>query len=746
MLKYFKIFLILISTTFFTFAKADRIENIEISGNKRISDETIKMFSDFQINNEINDQILNEILKNLYDSNFFENVIVEYNQNTLFIKVEELPIIQNIVLDGIKANKFKDEIKKNFKLKSRSSFNEYFIKEDEKTIKSILKKNGYYFSTIDTYVESVENNMVNINYKVNLGGKAKIKKITFVGNKIFKDKVLKNLIISEEFKFWKFVSSKKYLNEDLIRIDKNLLKSFYLNKGFYNVEINSSFARLLNKDEFEIIYNISPNEKIYFGDLSIIFPNDFNENNYEDLINSLNDLKGSQYSINSVETILNEIDLITINEEFKSIKSTVEEEIVNNVLNIKFVIEDIDRTFVEQINILGNNITEESVIRNQLILDEGDPYNEILMKRSENNIKNLNFFKEVKLSSTDGKNKNNKIINIEVDEKPTGEISAGAGIGSSGGTVMFGVKENNYLGRGLSVNANATVSSETFKGLFSVTNPNFNNSDKSVFASIQALEIDKLKNYGFKTNKTGGEFGTKFEYLKNFNLGLSFSTFYEKIETDSTASARQKKQEGDYVDIFTNLEFAYDKRNQKYRTTDGFLSNYEIQIPLISKTNTLTNSYSYKLYGELYENNISSVSLFLKTANSITGDDVKLSERITIPSRRLRGFEGGKVGPKDGNDFIGGNYITTLNINTTLPQILPSAENVDISLFFDAANIWGVDYDSSINDSSKLRSSIGIGVDWFTVVGPLTFSLTEVITKDDNDVEESFRFNLGTTF
>ena len=137
---------------------------------------------------------------------------------------------------------------------------------------------------------------------------------------------------------------------------------------------------------------------------------------------------------------------------------------------------------------------------------------------------------------------------------------------------------------------------------------------------------------------------------------------------------------------------------------------------------------------------------FFKTANSITGDDVKLSERITIPSRRLRGFEGGKVGPKDGNDFIGGNYITTLNINTTLPQILPSAENVDISLFFDAANIWGVDYDLSINDSSKLRSSIGIGVDWFTVVGPLTFSLTEVITKDDNDVEESFRFNLGTTF
>ena len=704
------------------------------------------MFSEVEIDDEINKQKLNKILKNLYETNFFDNVTIEYDQNTLIINVIENPIIQNIFLDGIQANKFKDEIKNNIKLKSRGSFNEYLVKEDEKIIKSILKINGYYFSDLETYVEKLDNNMVNLTYKINLGNKAKIKKIKFVGNKLYKDKLLKNLIISEEYKFWKIISNKKYLNEDIIRIDKNLLKNFYLNEGYYNVEINSSFAKLLNDDEFEIIYNISPNDKIYFGDLSIEFPDDFNKDNYENLLNSFNELKGKHYSINRVEKILDEIDVITINEEFKSIKSNVQEQFINNILNIKFVIEDSDKFFVEQINILGNDITEESVIRNQLILDEGDPFNEILMKKSENNIKSLNFFKKVKLTTTEGKNQSNKIINIEVDEKPTGEISAGAGIGSSGGTVMFGIKENNYLGRGISVDANATVSADTFKGLFSVTNPNFNNSEKSLFLSVQALEIDKTKNYGYKSNKTGAEIGTKFEYLKDFNLGLSSSTFYEKIETDNSASARQKKQEGDYLDTFANIELDYDKRNQKYRTTNGFISNYEVQIPLISKTNTLTNSYLYKLYGELYENNVSSLTLYLKTANSITGDDIKLSERISIPSKRLRGFERGKVGPKDGKDFVGGNYITTLNINSTLPQILPNTENLDFSVFFDAANVWGVDYDSSINDSNKLRSSIGIGVDWYTAVGPLTFSLTEVITKDDHDIEESFRFNLGTTF
>ena len=727
-------------------ALGEKINNIKISGNERISNETILMFSDINLNDKIDNQIINQTLKNLYETNFFEDISIEYDQDTLFINVKELPIIQNIILDGIKAKKFKDEIKKNFKFKSRSSYNEFLLEEEVKIIKSTLKNNGYYFSEVSTYVEALENNMVNIIYKIDLGEKAKIKKISFIGNKIFKDKELKNLIISEEYKFWKFISSKKYLNEDLIKFDNNLIRNFYLNKGYYNVEVNSSFAKLLNDDEFEIIYNINPGEKIYFGEMVLNFPKDINESNYQDIMQSLESLSGQPYSIKSVEKILNEIDSITINTEFKSVKSSVEEKIISNILNLSFTIEDIEKMFVEQINIFGNNITEESVIRNQLILDEGDPYNEILLKKSENNIKSLNFFKNVKTSVSEGKDLNNKIINIDIEEKPTGEISAGAGFGSSGGTVMFGVKENNYLGRGIAVNANATVSSETFKGLLSVTNPNYKNSDKTVYASIQALEIDKLKSYGYKTNKTGFDIGTKFEYLEDFNFGLSSSTFYEKIETDSNASARQKAQEGDYLDIFTNLEFNYDKRNQKYKPSNGFISNYDIQIPLISKTNTLTNSYLYKLYGELYDNNVSSASFYLKTANSITGDDIKLSERISIPSRMLRGFESGKVGPKDGKDFIGGNYITALNINTTLPQIFPNLQDVDFSLFFDAANVWGVDYDSSINDSNKIRSSVGFGVDWFTVVGPLTFSLSEVITKDDQDIEESFRFNLGTTF
>ena len=180
---------------------------------------------------------------------------------------------------------------------------------------------------------------------------------------------------------------------------------------------------------------------------------------------------------------------------------------------------------------------------------------------------------------------------------------------------------------------------------------------------------------------------------------------------------QDKKQAGNYWDTFVNLNFDHDKRNQKFRTSDGSRSYYSLNIPILSETNTFTNSLSYKSYNELYENNITTASFLLQSAISLTNDDIKLSERLTIPSRRLKGFENGKVGPKDQGDYIGGNYLTTFNLTTTLPQILPNAQNTDFLIFFDAANVWGVDYDSSLGDSSKIRSSIGIGVDYFTPIG-----------------------------
>ena len=416
------------------------------------------------------------------------------------------------------------------------------------------------------------------------------------------------------------------------------------------------------------------------------------------------------------------------------------------LINLTFYIGETDKFYGDKVNIFGNNITREEVIRNNLSVDEGDAFNELLQKKTLDSLKSLNFFSKVESDIVDSIEPNKKIINITVEEKPTGEIMAGAGVGTDGGTVIFGVSENNFLGRGIEFSSDVTISSESLKGLISLNNPNYKGSGKSLNASLESTITDRLTNYGYKSNKTGFSIGSGFEYYDDLYWMTGISSYVEKLETDSTASSNVKKQEGSYFDTLFNQTISYDKRNQKFKTSDGFISRFTQNIPIISESYTLTNAYDYKIYNQWLDENVFSLGFFAKATNSLTGKNVRLSDRLHIPSSKLRGFETGKIGPKDGTDYVGGNYVTSINASTTLPQILPNFQNTNISLFFDAANIWGVDYNSSLEDENKIRSSFGITVDFFTPIGPLNFSLSEPISKGKNDITESFRFNLGTTF
>jgi len=745
MFKFFCQFIIFSILLIFS-VDSKNYEKIVVNGNERISSETILVFSEIPDNATLGENSINEILKKLYKSGFFKDVKIKIENNILTINVLENPIIQNIFIEGIKRKKTKESLYEILSLKNRSSYNLALVKKDEANILNYLKDQGFYFSSIITSFQDLGDNKIDLLYNIELGEKSKISKISFIGDKKYKNSELKNVIISEEYKFWKFISGKKYLNENMINYDKRLLNNFYKNKGFFNVIIDSSFANYLGKDKFEIIYNISAGKKFYFNEFNLKLPIDYERDNFLVLDNLFNKLKGKNYSLNSINKILREIDNIVLNEQFEFLKSTVEEEINDNLINLTFNIKESERFYVEKINIFGNNITREEVIRNNLLVDEGDAFNELLQTRTLNNLKSLNFFRSVDSEILDSPNDNKKIINITVEEKPTGEIMAGAGVGTGGGNVAFGISENNFLGRGLEFASDVTFSAETIKGLISLNNPNYKGSNRSLNLSLESSITDRLKDFGYKSNKTGFSIASGFEFYDDLFWSTGISSYIEKIDTDATASASIKKQEGSYFDTFFNHTFSYDKRNQRYKTSDGYISRFTQNVPLISEAYTLTNVYDYKIYNEWLKENIFSFGFYGKTTNSLIGKNVKLSERLFIPASKLKGFESGKVGPKDGTDYIGGNYAASINMATNLSQILPNLQNTNFSIFFDAANVWGIDYNSNIEDDNKVRSSVGIAVDFFTPVGPLNFSLSEPITKGKNDITESFRFNLGTSF
>ena len=729
---------------------ADIIDKIEVSGNKRISYETILVLGQISKNKDFDGKKLNDTLKNLYDTNFFSDINISLNDGLLKITLVENPIIEDIEILGIKNKSFSEKIYETIKLKDRMSFSEDQLKLDITLIKNILKSTGFYFAKIEpTLIENKELNSVRLKINIDQGEKARIKEIVFIGDKKIKDKKLLEVIASEEHKFWKFVSNKVYLNESLINLDQRLLKNYYLNQGYYKAEILNSFAELNDKQSFKLIFNINAGSKYYFNDLSITLPDDYDKKDFSKIDKIFKKIKNKKYSLDRINLILEEIDKIASLRLYDFIDAKVEESIIqNNKINFNFSITDSKKYYVERINIFGNFQTIEEVIRNKLIVDEGDPFNELLFNKSVDRIKSLGIFKTVKSDVVTGSNSNLKIVNLKVEEQPTGEITLGAGVGTGGTTIGGGIKEKNFLGKGINLNTNLEISESALKGQFVYSKPNFAYPDNTLFTSVQSTVKDNLTDYGYKVKNTGFSFGTTFEQYENLYFSPEVDFSLEDLETNSSASNSLKKQEGTYEDFYFNYGLNYDLRNSSYKATSGSKTTFYQQLPIVSGNNEITNTIVYTKYKTLSRSSdlVGKASLYFKAVNSLDDSDVRISKRASMPYNRLRGFEKGKVGPVENSDFIGGNYVSALNLSTNLPGIFSTVENVDFSYFIDVGNVWGVDYDSVIDDSNRIRSSTGIALDVLTPVGPLSFSLTQPISKASTDKTETFRFNLGTTF
>ena len=738
-------FLTLIIFLNFSVSNAEKVKIIEINGNERVSSETIKVFSQVKIGNTLNEDALDQIIKELYSTNFFKNITVGFVEGKLSINVIENPLVQNIEINGVKNKDLNKAISDQLSIKEKNSYVEEVVANDLEKTSNFLKLSGYYFSKIDVSIRENSNNTVTLIYDVSLGEKALVSKINFTGNKIYKKSTLSRVIVTEENRFWKFLSKKKYLNENQINLDRRLLKNFYLNEGYYQVKVTQSTANIIKDNNFMITYNIDAGKKFFFDNVELIIPTDYDISNFKDIENQLNDLKNTEYSFKKIENLLDEIDKIAVTKQFEFINASFEEKLSENKINIKFIIDETQKLYVNRVNIIGNDITNENVIRDFLVVDEGDPLNEILNNKSINKIKSSGLFSKVDFEIKDTDVNYKKDIQINVVEQPTGEITAGAGYGSSGQTLSFGIKENNFGGNATRLNTSLSISQDTLKGGFTLNIPNYRYSDKALKLNLSRTDNDFFDTAGYKNTVSNFTLGTGFEYKQDLFFNPLLLLEFEDLETNSNASTTLKKQDGNYSNLKLDYNFFYDKRNQSFRPSEGFYSNFSQNIPILSNSYSIYNKYDFKVYKKLSENMIGSFSYHLSAINSLDDGDVRISERLNLSSKKLRGFKKGKVGPKDNNDYIGGNYATAMTASTTLPDFLPDLDSVDFSLFIDAGNIWGVDYDSSL-DNSKLRSSTGLSIDWLTPIGPLNFIFSQPITKSPTDVEETFRFDIGTTF
>ena len=738
--------LILLTLFLFSNVKADVINKLIVEGNKRVSKETIKVYGEIEIDKDISEAELNQITNNLYSTNFFNNVSVKISSDTLIIKVSEYPVINQLIIIGEKRKSLEEQIKKIISLKEKKSYIKSYLSKDIANIKKLYSSLGYNFVKIDAKSKIIDDYNLDLIIEIEKGIQTKISSINFIGNDTIRSRRLKDVIASEENKFWKVISKNTNFSKNLINLDTRLLENYYKSIGFYDVTVNSSTVEIDDKEGYaKIIYSIDEGTRYTINKISTNIDKVFDKKIFFPLNKIFKEYAGDYYSPFKIKKLLEEVDRIIEFNNLQFVEHNVQEVIENDSINIIFNIFEGEKNLVERINITGNNITNEEVIRGELIIDEGDPFIKLNLEKSIAELKSRRIFKNVNYEVLSGSQNNLKIININVEEQPTGEISAGAGIGTSGGTFGFNIKENNWLGRGTSVAFDIQVDKESLAGQLRFNDPNYDFLGNSFYYSIASEKNDK-PDQGYENSIISGSIGTAFEQYKDVDLNLGVTASFDDLRTENTASAALKKQSGNFSELSGQYGISFDRRDRVFMPTDGSIIKFSQELPIYADKPFISNTISSSFYESLGEDIIGATKLFVTSVNSIGDEDVRLSKRKSLSTYRLRGFEKNKIGPVDGNDHVGGNYAAALNFETNLPNLLPDSSNMDIGLFLDIGNVWGVDYDSSIDESNKLRSSTGIAASWLSPLGPMTFILSQNITKAATDKTQSFNFNLGTTF
>jgi len=738
-----------IYTTLFFFIffnlSAEIIQKIEVKGNDRISDETIKVYGDITIGKDYSASEINEILKNLYGTNFFSDIKISLSDGTLGVIVKEYAMINFIDLRGEKSKGITKKVLAELKLKAKESFIENRLSEDINTIKKIYASIGFNFVNVEAKIENFDDNRINLVYFLEKGKKTNISNISFIGDKKIKEKRLREIIVSEEKKFWKVLSKNTFLNNKNIELDKRLLINYYKSLGYYDVQVLSSNAEVSQENLTNLTYTINAGTRYKVIKISTNVSDVLDKKLFVPLKKNFTKVVGKYYSPFTVKKLLDELDLLIASNDLQFIEHSVNEILEGETIEIKINIFEGKKLLVEKINIIGNTVTDEAVIRAELSLDEGDPFNKLKLDQSLAKLNSRNLFSEVKSSLSDGSQKDQKIIDIKVEEKATGEISAGAGLGTNGGSFAFDVRENNWLGRGIAVTTSLNASKETFSGGLSVSNPNYKFSGNSLNYYIKNTTNDKPDS-GFKNNIITAGIGTKFEQYNNIYISPRFSASFDQLKVESTASDSLKKQKGDFTDLSFGYGILLDERDKVYAPTDGYVSSFSQLLPVYADSPYIKNSYGFSKYQALTTDSVGTFKFHAAAINGLNDKDVRLSKRVNLTNRQLRGFESGKVGPKDGTRFVGGNYTMVSNFEINLPNILPEVTKTDVGLYLDVGNVWGVDYDQSLDSSNNIRSSAGILTNWISPIGPMSFVFSQNLSKSDTDVTEAFSFNIGTTF
>ena len=725
------------------------VGSIQITGNNRVEQETIRSYLTFREGEALDPLELDKSLKALYATGLFADVVMRREGSGVQIAVKENPIINRIAFEGNRHIE-DDPLKAEVQLKARQVFTRAKVQSDVQRILELYRRGGRFAATVEPKIIELEQNRVDLVFEINEGTVTGVRRIAFVGNQRFSDGSLRGVIKTQESAWYRILSSDDRYDPDRVNFDKELLRKYYLSEGFADFRVVSAVAELTpDREGFFLTFTVTEGPRYRFGKVDLVTR--FQNLNIKGLRDLIQFKEGDWYNADLVEkTIAKLTEAVgTLGYAFVDVRPNVERDKDKRRINITFDIQEGPRVYVERINITGNTRTLDKVIRREFRLVEGDAFNTAKVRRSQQRLRNLGFFEKVDVSNSAGSAPDRTVIDVNVVEASTGELSFGAGYSSSAGILGdIQLKERNFMGRGQEVRLGLQLGTKSTQVDFGFTEPYF--LDRNMSAGFDLFRITRYQqdSSSYDIYSIGGAIRLGYNLGEVTRQTWRYTLRQDQITNVSAgSSAVILSQTGKTVISEIGTQITYDTRDNRLLPTGGYFLRYGIDVAGLGGTeHYIRNRFDAGVYYSIVDDVVLSLIGQVGVIVPIS-DNLHVANRFFLGGDNLRGFQSGGVGPHSGGDAIGGRYFYAVSTELSFPLGLPKEFGILGKAFLDAGSLWHPEETGAkIKDSSAIRTSAGVGVQWISPFGPIRVDYAVPITREKFDKVENFRFSFGTRF
>lgn len=734
------------------------VRAIQVEGNRRVERETVISYMEFNVSDSYNPARVNASLRALYGTGLFADVRIDRIGQTVIVTVTENPIIAKVAFEGNSEIETKTLVAE-VRLKSRSVYTRAKALADAQRILDVYRRQGRFAATVEPKLIELGENRVNLVFEIQEGTATKVQSINFIGNRAFSDSQLRDIITTSQSSWLDFLKGTSIYDPDRMRLDKELLRQYYLKNGYADVEITAASAEL-DRDGtgFYLTFTVNEGPLYTFGEVKI--ESSLPELQPESLQSSMLTKPGARFNASYIEKTVEKLTLNVAQQgfAFARVRPRADRDPVSRTISLSYIVDEGARVYIERIDVLGNTRTKDHVIRREFRLVEGDAYNPLLVDRAKKRLKALGFFKNVDVQRRPGSARDRVVLIVQLTEQPTGELAFGAGYSSAEGVIGdISVTERNLLGNGQYVKLKLSGSLERMQVDFSFTEPRFLDKNLSAGFDLFHKEVDYSEQSGYKSRRSGGRVRLGFPLSENLWMSTSYSLSLDNIfDVAPDASRAIELSEGETLKSMASASLQYDTRNHPRQPNRGF---YFIVSNDFAGIGGDVQFIRVTAEGRAYYPIAEKVTLVGRVIGGHIqgwgGDDVRLTDLFYKGGETIRGFERSGLGPRDlkTDDALGGTtfWAATAEVRFPIP-FLPDNLGISGAAFADAGSIFGASdiakefVGGDLADDSSIRASAGLSLLWNSPLGPLRLDYAFPLMKENYDKVQNLRFGASTKF